>query len=127
MDASLQNIVEAFPGAAGRLAEYLFELTPEKQTLPSGYIIQRSHGSPELGQLLLASKVTRLMVIVGIKDYRKMAIGFNSDYPRMCTLVEKACRQAWAESRKIRLGDTGDADIALVFDRWNSAVLVDLE
>lgn len=119
---SLLSVIDGVPDLVGRIAEYLFCLNEEKEVLDSGLVIHRHRAAPDLGQLLLTGRITRLMMVVSIKERRSFLTSNKAEYHRMCALIEKACSEASTKSRSLRLSDTGDADMEMLLDRFGACI-----
>lgn len=97
----LHSCIERLPGFGGRLAQFLWNM--EDPCIPG-----RRRVRPDLRQLLLVGRTTRLAILVGVKDGRRFApVG---DYQRMCDVLQKVCQNAWGEARQLRTYATDDAD-----------------
>mmetsp|Transcript_123310 Transcript_123310/g.310386 ORF Transcript_123310/g.310386 Transcript_123310/m.310386 type:complete len:271 (-) Transcript_123310:67-879(-) len=118
---SLIGVVQALPDFAGALAELLWRQPRyEEEHLPSGVILRRRRGLPELSQLLFTGKSAQLALVVGVKERRATVhrqgqdLSMSRSYHEMCGILERACPRAWLLSRELRFCSTEEADVQAV-------------
>jgi len=116
---SLDHLLRALPDFGGRLAELLWEVTGKVQELtfgPDAVRIVRRRPEPAIPALLSANREIQLLAIIGIKERRVVSLSqdthpqLSRSYAMMCDSLYRACPEAWAESRKMRLCPTEHAD-----------------
>lgn len=120
---SLDHVLRALPDFGGRLAELLWEVTGEVQELTFGQKeygtlrIMRRRPEPAIPALLSANREIQLLAIIGIKERRVVSLSqdthpqLSRSYAMMCDSLNRACPEAWAESRKMRMCPTEHADM----------------
>eukprot|EP00931_Biecheleriopsis_adriatica_P062143 TRINITY_DN37419_c0_g1_i1.p1 TRINITY_DN37419_c0_g1~~TRINITY_DN37419_c0_g1_i1.p1 ORF type:complete len:239 (+),score=24.05 TRINITY_DN37419_c0_g1_i1:160-876(+) len=94
----LMDCMQAMPMFGGHLAQLLWQPFARR---------------PDLAPLLEAGHTCQVSVIVGIKDYRCVALAAAGSYTymEMCDKIVKTCQRAWKDSRRLRTHTTCDADL----------------
>lgn len=120
------DVLSAIPDFGGRLAQYLWstretqfqdplwKLSGMQEGINGKPILITSH----LPRLLCASSAMQLSLVVGIKERRGVSLKEGSlklqtSYSEMLAFVERTYPQAWANSRRLRMFTSAEADFEI--------------